>query len=199
MLSNSCVTAQQTQQNVFGWGISQETYDKQLVDSLKSKITQNTYKQINSIIIIKNGKLLIEEYFNGADRNQVHDSRSVGKTFASALLGIALKEGYIKGIDQTLSEFYDLKKYRHYSDEKSRVRLRDLLTMSSGFDGNDNDDRSVGNEENMYPQANWVEWALNLPMVQDRGPGDKWSYFTAEYHLHLTSIPTRARSCVSFR
>jgi CubicO group peptidase (beta-lactamase class C family) len=178
-ISNNCVKVRQTQQNVFGWEISEETYDKQLADSLKRKITENTYKQINSIIVIKNGKLLIEEYFNGGGRNQVHDSRSVGKTFASALSGIALKEGYIKNIDQTLSDFYDLKKYKYYSDKKSRVSLRDLLTMSSGFDGNDNDERSVGNEENMYPQANWVEWTLNLPMAQNRGPGDEWNYFTA--------------------
>jgi CubicO group peptidase (beta-lactamase class C family) len=179
ILSNSCVNVQQIQQNVSGWEISQETYDKQLIGSLKSKITENTYREINSIIVIKDGKLLIEEYFNGGGRNQVHDSRSVGKTFASALLGIALNEGYIRNLDQTLSDFYDLKKYKHYSDKKSGVRLRDLLTMSSGFDGNDNDASSIGNEENMYPQANWVEWTLNLPMAQNRSPGDEWSYFTA--------------------
>src|ERR1044072_4711684 len=158
MMSNSCASAQHTRQEINGWQVSQETYNRQLIESLKSKIAQNIYKQINSIIVIKNGRLLIEEYFNGAVRDQLHDTRSVGKTFSSAILGIALKEGYIKSLDQTLSEFYDLKKYKNYSDKKRRVTLRNLLTMSAGFDGNDSDKNSPGNEEHMYPQANWVDW-----------------------------------------
>lgn len=159
--------------------MSSEPYNEPLMDSLKNRISQNVYKQINSIIVIKNRKLLIEEYFNGAGRNQLHDARSVGKTFVSAILGIALNENYIKNINQTLPEFYDLKKYKNYTGKKGGVTLKHLLTMSSGFEGDDNDDRSPGNEENMYPQANWVEWALNLPMAADRNPGDRWSYFTA--------------------
>lgn len=176
---NSYAKGQPSKQRVFGWQLSNEPYNEQLIDSLKSKISQNTYQKINGIVVIKNGKLLIEEYFNGAGRNQLHDARSVGKTFASAILGIALKEGHIRNLNQTLPEFYDLKKYKNYSDKKSRVTLKHFLTMSSGFEGDDNDDRSVGNEENMYPQANWVDWALDLPMVPDRNPGEEWRYFTA--------------------
>ena len=51
--------------------------------------------------------------------------------------------------------------------------------MSSGFDGFDFDAASVGNEENMYPKKDWVQWTLNLPMAKDRVPGEQWYYFTA--------------------
>jgi CubicO group peptidase (beta-lactamase class C family) len=139
----------------------------------------NTYKQINSVIVIKNGKLLLEEYFNGAERNTTHDSRSVGKTFASAVMGIALKDGYIRSLDEPLSDFYDLKSYLNYSDKKGKVTLKELLTMSSGFDGDDNVGNSPGNEENMYSQANWVQWTLDLPMSEKHQSGDEWHYFTA--------------------
>lgn len=179
ILPSSKAMAQRSQEEVCGWSISDKTYNKLLIDSLKSKIARNIYKQINSIIVIKKGKLLVEEYFNGADRNQLHDASSVGKTFASAVLGIALKEGHIKDLNQTIAEFYDLKKFKNYSDKKSRVTLKHLLTMSSGFEGDDNDERSVGNEENMYLQINWVGWTLDLPMATEHTPGDKWRYFTA--------------------
>ncbi|MCI0692130.1 beta-lactamase family protein [candidate division KSB1 bacterium] len=167
------------EERINGWEISKESYNREKISQLKNNILDGTYKEINSVIVVKNNKLLIEEYFNGAGRNTTHDARSVGKTFASAVTGIALQEGYLKNIDQTLSEFYDLKKYRNFNEGKAKVTLKNLLTMSSGFDGFDFDEKSIGNEENMYPQPDWVAWTLNLPMATDREPGQKWYYFTA--------------------
>ena len=178
-LVSGCSSAQQSENQVNGWKVSQENFDKRYIISLKDEIGRNTYKQINGIIVIKNGELLIEEYFNGAERNQTHDPRSVGKTFASAILGIAIGEGYIKSINQQLKDFYNLQEYKNFSTGKQSVTLRDLVTMSSGFEGNDNDPVSPGNEENMYPQENWVSWTLDLPMTIERKPGERSVYFTA--------------------
>ena len=176
---SGCSSAQQSEKQVNGWKVSQEDFDKSYIKSLSDEIGSNTYKQINSIIVIKNGELLIEEYFNGAERDQTHDPRSVGKTFASAILGIAIDEGYIKSINQQLKDFYNLQEYKNFSTEKQNVTLQDLVTMSSGFEGNDDDPNSSGNEENMYPQENWVNWTLDLPMANDRSPGERSVYFTA--------------------
>ena len=174
-----CTTAQNSNDSVNGWEISQEKYDTALMETLKREIDQNVYRQINSIVVIKDGKLLIEKYFNGSERNLTHDPRSVGKTFASAILGIAISEGYIESVNQSLKEFYTLQEYQNFSKKKEKVTLEHLLTMSSGFEGNDNNPNSPGNEENMYPQDNWVKWALDLPMAADRSPGDSSIYFTA--------------------
>jgi len=54
-----------------------------------------------------------------------------------------------------------------------------LLTMSSGFDANDDDENSPGNEEKMYPTSDWVKFTLDLPMDEKRNVGEKWAYFTA--------------------
>lgn len=164
---------------VEGWEFSNIPYNKALIDSLEQKISSGDFPLINGIVVINKGKIQIEKYFNLEDRWQLHDPRSVGKTFASAVLGIALEEGYIKNLDQTLDEFYTLKNYEHYSAKKAEVKLRHLLTMSSAFDGNDNDYDSPGNEENMYPKDDWVKWTLNLPMAKDRTSGEAWNYFTA--------------------
>jgi CubicO group peptidase (beta-lactamase class C family) len=167
-----------------GWTVSKDAYDTAKVRDLNRKIAENLYKEITSIVVIKDGKLLIEEYFNGAGRETLHNTRSVGKSFTSTLMGIAVGEGYIKSEDQTLKDFYDLHKFSNYSLKKETVTLKSLLTMSSGFAGNDDDEQSPGNEENMYPTADWVKFTLDLPMREPSEDsknevGKTWNYFTA--------------------
>jgi CubicO group peptidase (beta-lactamase class C family) len=162
-----------------GWPVSSDRYDREKIRDLNRKIAQRDFKDITSVVVIKDGKLLIEEYFNGAGRTTLHNTRSVGKTFTSALMGAAIRDGYIKGLDQTLGEFYDLKSFANFSPKKSSVTLQNLLTMSSAFLGSDMDAASPGNEENMYPTPNWVKFTLDLPMDDAKENGKQWDYFTA--------------------
>lgn len=162
-----------------GWKISKAAYDEAKIRELNQRIGENLYKDITSIVVIKNGELLIEEYFGGASRETLHDTRSVGKSFASAMLGIAIQDGFIKSENQTLKDFYDLRKFSNYSAKKESVTLKNLLTMSSAFQGNDDDESSPGNEEKMYPTGDWVKFALDLPMDEQKEPGKTWNYFTA--------------------
>jgi CubicO group peptidase (beta-lactamase class C family) len=161
------------------WQLSNDSYDKGLIEQLNTKIAQNYFKNITSITVIKRGELLLEEYFNSANRNSLHDMRSVGKTMASTILGIAIRDGHIKDENQTLKAFYALNSYQNPSKQKEDVTLKSLLTMSSGFTGNDMNPDSPGNEENMYPTADWVKFALDLPMDKSKTLGNNWDYFTA--------------------
>jgi CubicO group peptidase (beta-lactamase class C family) len=102
---------------VSGWPIAGANYDQEKMTALDQAVTDGTYKKINSVIVIRSGELLIERYYNGATRNQTHDPRSVGKTFAATILGIAIDDGYIESIDQRLGDFYDLNRYENYSDK----------------------------------------------------------------------------------
>ena len=162
-----------------GWQLSKAHYDHSKIEALNRKIAEKRFENINGIIVIKDQKLLIEEYFNGADRHTLHDSRSVGKSFASTLLGIAIEDNYISSEKAYLKDFYNLKAFKNYSKKKDSVTLSSLLTMSSGFFGDDSDYNSLGNEENMYPTDNWVKFALDLPMQDDAKIGEKFTYFTA--------------------
>lgn len=162
-----------------GWEISDFKFSKKKIEALNSEIASYNLKEITSIVVIHEGKLLLEEYFNGADRNTLHDPRSAGKSFASAMMGIAIDEGYIKDENQTLDQFYNLKSFQNYSIKKGQIKLKDLLTMSSAFEGSDADSNSRGNEENMYPTENWVSFTLDLPMDPAKTNGGKWDYFTA--------------------
>lgn len=161
-----------------GWKVSNDTFNQEKIRALNTKIAENRFRDITSIVVIKNGKLLLEEYFNKYNRDSLNDTRSVGKSLASALMGIAVKDGYIKNEDQKISEFYDLKTFKNFSSQKNNVTIKSLLTMSSGFNGNDQDEESPGNEENMYPTDNWIKFILDLPMTENK-IGETWNYFTA--------------------
>jgi CubicO group peptidase (beta-lactamase class C family) len=142
-------------------------------------VAAGRYPGLNGLVVLRRGKLLIERYYGESTRDSLHDVRSVGKTLASAVLGQALRDGHLSSIDQPLGDFYDLKASANYGPKKELVTLRHLVSMSSGFDGFDFVPESVGNEENMYPQSDWVSWTLDLPMASGRMPGEAWSYFTA--------------------
>lgn len=162
-----------------GWEISDFDFDRKKIEQLNTEIAKFELKEITSVVVVHQGKLLLEEYFNGANRETLHDTRSATKSFTSALLGMAIADGYIKDENEPLGRFYDLKKFDHYSRQKDSITLKNLLTMGSAFDGSDSDDQSPGNEENMYPTENWVKFALDLPMDPNKTNGGQWDYFTA--------------------
>lgn len=159
--------------------ISANKIDTNKIEELNRKIATQNFKNITSIVVLIDGKLLLEEYFNGSNRKMLHDTRSVGKSFASTLLGIAIEDNYIKSETQTLNEFYKLNTFQNYSTSKDSITLKDLLTMSSTFDGSDMNSESPGNEENMYPTKNWVDFTLNLPIDKSKIANKQWDYFTA--------------------
>jgi hypothetical protein len=111
-----------------GWEVSGDPYDHDKIGELKKKIAQGEFKNITSVVVIKDGKLLVEEYFNGRTRRRSqHPLR--GKTFTSALMGAAIRDGYIKNLDQTLGNSTTLI-LRQFSPKKSAVTLKNLMTMS---------------------------------------------------------------------
>lgn len=161
-----------------GLTVSTENFDRKKIIQLKGEIEADVYKHITSVVVIRNGKILVEEYFNGSSRDSLHDVRSVGKSFTSSLMGIALEEGYLKTTKQTLNNFFNLKKFDNYSDAKKNTSLQELLTMSSRFNGDDADGNSPGQEDNMYPATNWLKFAVDLPLDTIKYKG-QWHYFTA--------------------
>ena len=73
-----------------------------LLDSITAAIEGNTYTGIHSVLISKGGELLYEHYFNGWNRDSLHDSRSSFKSITSLLTGIAIDKGFIKNVNQKL-------------------------------------------------------------------------------------------------
>ena len=166
-----------------GWEISKAHFNTKKIEALNRKIAEGRFEDINGIVVIKNGELLLEEYFNGATRDSLHNTRSVGKSFASTMMGIAIKEKFIKNENALLKDFYDLKSYKNYSAKKDSITLKSLLTMSSGFLGYDYDDENPGTEDKMHESDNYVKFALDLPMHETKVIGKDFHYFTAGVNL----------------
>lgn len=177
------VTAEQIRvqpiQSNSGWEISSLPFDRNKIEMLNTDIANYKLKGISSVVVIREGKLMLEEYFNDANRTTLNDTRSAGKSFTSTLMGIAINDGYIKDENQALSAFYNLKEFANYEVKKDSVTIKDLLKMSSAFSGSDANSDSPGNEENMYPANNWVQFTLDLPIDSTKINGGQWDYFTA--------------------
>lgn len=140
---------------------------------------------IHGLLIAHRGKLVLEEYFHGFDRDRPHDSRSAGKSIASALLGIALHRGALASLDTPVYPLFGgVDSFAHPDQRKERLTLRHLVSMSPGLDCVDDNAESPGNEDAMQSQdrqPDWYRYTLDLPMLGE--PGDKGYYCTAGINL----------------
>jgi len=161
------------------FSVAPNRINEKIITELNQEILLKIFPEVTSMMVIKENQLILEEYFNGARAKTLHDTRSVGKTVAGMVLGIAIQEGHITSVDQKLSEFYDLNQFKNYDARKEDITIKDLLTMSSGMDAFDFQDDSPGHEENMYPTDDWVKFTLNLPMSDQLQSGNDWRYSSA--------------------
>ncbi len=140
---------------------------------------------IHGLLIAHRGKLVVEEYFHGYQREMTHDSRSAGKTITSALLGIALHQGSLASLDESVYPLFGgVAAFANPDPRKGRMTARHLVTMSSGFDCDDDDYDTPGNEDTMQSQSeqsDWYRYVLDLPMVRE--PGEAGVYCTAGINL----------------
>jgi CubicO group peptidase (beta-lactamase class C family) len=145
-------------------------------------IQNERYKNIHSVLIVKDGKLILEEYFHGFHREKAHQIRSATKSIGSILTGIAIDHHFIKDTDEKIYPYF--KKYENGQKWDPRVRditLESLLTMTSGYDCDDHAIPIFECEKAMYETDDWVEYALNLPMAHK--PGEHWAYNSSSLML----------------
>jgi CubicO group peptidase (beta-lactamase class C family) len=139
---------------------------------------------IHGLLLAHRGKLVLEEYFHGHHRDMTHDSRSAGKSLASALLGIAVRRNALTLDQPVYSLFGGVDAFDNPDSRKAKLTVRHLVTMSSGFNCDDDDYDTPGNEDNMQNQSeqpDWYRYALNLDMIRE--PGAAGVYCTAGMNL----------------
>ncbi|HET7250165.1 MAG TPA: serine hydrolase domain-containing protein [Gemmatimonadales bacterium] len=151
---------------------------------------------VHSLLVARRGKLVLEEYFHGYDRERPHDLRSAGKTFASVMLGAAMMRGVPIGPDSSIYRLVAARgPFANPDPRKADVTLAQLMTHTSGLACDDNDDRSPGNEAVMQrqrQQPDWWKYTLDLPMVHD--PGTRYAYASAGMNLVGAALTTTTRT-----
>lgn len=152
-----------------------EGLDSSRFGLLRARIIDETFKDINSIIVVKHGKILIEEYFNGADPNALHDIRSAGKSLTSALVGIAIDKGLINGVDERLLSYFPGGEcINDWDPRKDDITLKHVLSMSFGL-------AEPGEypawESRRWYTLHWIGDVLCQPIEYE--PGSRFDYDSA--------------------
>ncbi|MEJ2617236.1 MAG: serine hydrolase, partial [Ignavibacteriaceae bacterium] len=136
-------------------------------------VLNENYINIHSFLIVKDGKLVCEEYFYGFHRNTQHKLASVTKSVTSSLVGIAIDKKYVKGVDEKIITYFP--EYTSlFNENKRKITLHHLLSMSSGIKW---DETSVPYEDSsnsihqLVFSKNTVEYVLSQPMQHK--PGEK--------------------------
>ena len=159
--------------------------DAGIISEAIDRINYGLYRNIHGVLIVKNGKLVFEEYFSGAnfggnytefDRNTLHYLASDTKSFTSALVGLAVDRDFIINIDTTVFAFLpqhaDLR-----TAEKDKLTIEHFLTMSAGLQYDEwsypyTDSRN--DHVRMNNSSDPVRFVLGLPVEAE--PGTKFVY-----------------------
>ena len=133
--------------------------------SLETAIRSGEFKKIGSVVIARHGKLIYEAYFDG-DAATLRDTRSATKSITDILVGIAIDEKKLGGVDARVLGLLPqhAARLQNLDARKSRITIEDFLTMSSPLECDDWNDASRGNEERMYLVEDWAQFILDLPI-----------------------------------
>lgn len=142
--------------------------------------------RIHGILIVKEDKLVFEEYFSGYafyhgaltdfNRETKHNLASVTKSFTSALIGLAIDYSFIQNVNQKVFSFFP--EYNDLNDEKkNKITLKHLLTMSSGLEWDEStypytDTRN--DVAQLWHQNDPIRYVLSKSMVSE--PGTQFLY-----------------------
>jgi CubicO group peptidase (beta-lactamase class C family) len=133
--------------------------------ALDAAIRSGEFKKIGSVLIARHGKLAYEDYFDG-DATTLRDTRSATKSITDTLIGIAIDERKLSGVDAKILPLLaePARKIQNPDPRKMSITVEDFLTMSSPLECDDWNDASRGNEERMYLGEDWAQFILDLPI-----------------------------------
>jgi CubicO group peptidase (beta-lactamase class C family) len=178
-----------------GWQVGDlaaEGFDTQMIVDMMNDVLDETYPGIDSVVIVRNNKLLLYWYDRGRELDQFdawinnmtrerHVLHSTSKSFTSALIGIAIDQGHIASTQVSFLDLFDYPDYENWDPRKADITLEDALTMRLGIRWDewsrpytDPQNDLVNLENNNF---DWPKALLDLPMAND--PGTTFAYNTA--------------------
>jgi CubicO group peptidase (beta-lactamase class C family) len=174
-----------------GWPVStleKEGIDRATIEKFVQKLIDMPQdgvgaSQVHSLLIARHGKLVLEEYFHGYDRDTPHDTRSASKSWTNVLIGAAMQAGVPIRLDTPVYRTMLGSVPPELDPRKKAMTLEHLLTMTAGFDCDDSGDRP-GDEDVMQQQTrepDWYRYSLEVPMAWNSG--DKIVYCSMKPNL----------------
>jgi CubicO group peptidase (beta-lactamase class C family) len=167
-----------------GWrtaALNRQGMDPQVRGDLDTQVPQR-YPQVRSVLVVRHGYLVYEHYWQDVTASDGDNVYSVTKSVVSALVGIALGEGKLKGLDQTVGELLAAHLPKDADPRLVQVTLEQLLTMTSGLAG---DDPSLGGDPRVSARQgasrDWVGHILGRRLATN--PGTSFAYSSATSQL----------------
>jgi CubicO group peptidase (beta-lactamase class C family) len=155
--------------------------DPEVLGGLDRQVADQ-YPQVRSLLVVRHGYLVYEHYWQGMTSRDGDNTYSATKSVVSALVGIALGEGKLKGLDQPVGELLARHLPPNADPRLAQVTLEQLLTMTSGLAG---DDPSLGGDPNVSQRQaasrDWVGHILGRRLATN--PGTSFAYSSATSHL----------------
>lgn len=143
---------------------------------VKSIISSKTYPNIDGVVISQNGNLIFEEYFNGFQKDSLHDTRSSFKSITSLLAGIAIDRGLFS-INDNVEKFITEWK----NEPRGKITIKNLLEMKSGLACEGFFGIGPDCESEMWETKDWLKYILSIPLRHD--PDLNWAYTSMEPEL----------------
>ncbi len=140
--------------------------------------------RLRCLLIARHGETRVEHCRDGYAPGRAANVKSVSKSVLSALVGVAIEEGHLEGVEQPVVPFFEAKLDSAPGPEKQAITIGHLLSMQSGLERT-----SGGNYGGWVSSRDWVGNAIRRPMVAD--PGGRMLYSTGNYHL-LSAMLTQA-------
>ncbi len=150
------------------------------------------------ILVIRNGYIIAEEYFGYFEKGYKHISHSMAKSFTSTLVGIAIKQGHLEGIDEKICKFYPEWDCSDKQDPRSRITIRHAMTLTSGLEWNESWktwDPTTNDALKMGASGQYISY-----MAKRKGkhePGQTFFYSTGDPML-LSRVIQKATSMTAF-
>jgi CubicO group peptidase (beta-lactamase class C family) len=149
--------------------------NKKRLKKLVKRMRRNSISGIDSLLIVRNGYLVSESYFNGWGPDDLHTLQSDTKSITSLLVGIARQQGLIPGIDRTVISFFpEYERIKRLDDRKAAMSLRDLLTMRTGFDWSEDPYEGSPLFQLNNCRCDWLKFTLDWGMREQ--PGTRFEY-----------------------
>jgi len=149
--------------------------DRSRIDALVRRIRRGDIRSVHSLLIVRHGYLVTEQYFNGSSREDVHTMQSVSKSVTSLLVGIALDQHKISSVDESfLAQFPEYTDLQNLDDRKRAMKIRQVLTMTSGLDFFEQPYPGSPLDQLNRSSGDWLRLVLDRPM--NDAPDGHWQY-----------------------
>lgn len=158
----------------------QQGMDSELLAEMMVAILERGY-EIDSVSIIRNGYLVVDATVYPFRPNTKHVIHSCTKSIVSILIGIAIEQGYIEGVQQPILSFFPGKTVANLDARKEAMTLEHVLSMATGLNCRDSYLYRWQGLNQMRGSDDWVQFMLDLPMVDD--PGTRFEYCNGASYL----------------